>query len=216
MVTLSFVLLGVYLLLGAKPIRIEVLAPILLIVCLVYFYVIFYQYRRQLRVLYSVRVKIDGNGITYFELGQKPKRVTKNDFISVEERQHGFWVTSAAHQNGIFLPIGLVSDGDAEVRGLIETWGPLRRLERHKNSVRVKLQWITFTGAAMILLYANHLWIVIALGIFLFAFGTYTEMRLIRVHDVEPGITRLYSASYAFIVFLICVKSCFLGLTMMF
>lgn len=212
----GFVFFGLYLILFAPAVKPGLLFLILSIVALAYFLVIFFQYRHELRVLYSIRVEINPVGIIYREIKQLAVLITSQNYGGAEEQHRGLLVQLKVPPHELFIPHGLIGDGDFELRQILASWGPFRKLERRRLKLLFRLRLVSFTGAVLILLWINQMWVVVSLGVFLFLFGTYTEMRLMHVHSAEPGVTRLYSASYAFLVFTVLMKSCLLGFRLMF
>src|SRR5574338_1164844 len=92
LVTASFLVFGLYLAFLAGPVRWQVAGPILILIALAYFFVIFFYYRVQLRVLYSARYEIDGSSISYRQAGQNVLRIMRTDIASVRVRKDGLWI----------------------------------------------------------------------------------------------------------------------------
>jgi hypothetical protein len=203
---------GLYLALFARPIRWPIVAPMLLVIGLAYFLIIFFHYRQQLRLLYSVRIELDGSGVIYRQLGEEPLRISRADIVRARERRDGLLIETVDRRMSILVPRGLARDGDEAVRRDISAWV---RIEPAAPPERERLFWAraaAYTVAFLTLLFIDQFWLALALAAGLFAFSTYTEMRLTQVHYDSPGVVRLYSSALTFVIFIILMKSCFLGL----
>jgi len=211
-VTLSFLLFGLYLALFARPIRWVIVIPMLVVIALAYFFIIFLNYRHQMRVLYSVRIELDGSGVIYNQFGQEPLRISRADITQARERNDGLFIETVDPRLKMLIPNGLARDGDQAVRQDVAAWV---KIKPNEASAREGLFWArmgAYGAAFMILLFVNQFWLAALLGLALFAYGSYTQARLNRVHFDSPGTVRFYSSALTFIIFIILMKSCLLGL----
>jgi hypothetical protein len=208
MVTFSYALFGLYLVLFAQPVRWSIVAPILAATSLAYFFLIFFHYRQQVRLLYSVRIELDGSGINYRVYGLEDVRISRADITSVFERPRGLLVQTI-HNREVFLPSGLARDGDGMLREALGSWVTIHPLPQ-RLSVRRRMHLYLLAGAALVLLFANTVWLVIPLVMMLLFLATVGENRLNRRHDFEPGMARLYGIAYTFVIFAVVMKSCLL------
>lgn len=215
-VTLSFLLLGLYLALFARPVYLPTALPIILIVALVYFLVIFFQYRQQLRLLYSIRVELDGSGIIYREARQEQKRISRADITRVRELKDGFWIQSVDPDLSLFIPFGLARDGDEQVRKDITSWTIIEPPVRQGSMKQRTISWIAWLAILLILLLANSLWVLIPAGVVLLVAGFMFAKRAQYLQEIEPGDHRTSTLVYSFLIFMVVMKSCLLGMTIAF
>jgi hypothetical protein len=185
--------------------------PVVVVIALVYFVILFFNYRQQLRLLYSVRVDLDGSSIAYRQAGQEPQRVMRGAIARVLEHKDGYLIETSDPRFHLMIPNGLARDGDEAVRTALMTWSGIVPLPRHRSS-EPALSLFGFVSAVFVLVFVNSLWIVIPLGIFIFFWGFYAERRLARASTVLPGTIRMYNSALAFLLFVILMKSCILTL----
>lgn len=212
-VTLSFLVFGLYLALFAKPVDWSFASLIMFVIGLAYFFIIFFNYRQQARMLFSVRYDIDGNSIIYRQRGQDVLRIMRADITYVLERGDGLWIETRDPRVRLLIPYGLARDGDADMLNTLQAWTEVERRADHRNP----LPWlliIGLLGALLILLFANTLYLILPLGALLVAFALFTERRVGRNYPTFPGIVRMYSMAFSFLIFIILMKSCFIGLAL--
>ncbi len=213
-VTLSFLAFGLFLASSGQPINWLVAGPVVLVIALAYFLIIFLNYRQQMRLLYSVRVELDGSSILYRQAGLSPHRVMRGAIMKVRETQEGLLIETDDPRLDLFVPFGLSRDGDVEVRRALAAWSQFEPL-RHRYTPG---GWWLLTGgviaAIAILLFANRLWMVAILGVLLFGYGSYLENRLQRRINVAPGMVRMVTMAFTFLIFVVVMKSCFLTVTL--
>lgn len=213
-VTLSFLAFGLFLASSGQPVNWLVAGPVVVIIALAYFLIIFLNYRQQMRLLYSVRVELDGSSIIYRQAGQPPHRVMRGAILEVREVKEGLLIETDDPRLDLFVPFGLSRDGDSDVRRELAAWSGLEPLRRNTVSGG---WWLVTSGviaALAILLFANSLWMVALLGVGLFAYGTYLENRLQRNITVSPGMVRMVTMAFTFLIFVVVMKSCFLTVSL--
>ena len=209
-VTVSFLAFGIYLALNA-PVNWWVAGPITFIIALAYFLLIYFHDRQQRRILYSLRIEVTPSFITRRQVFEDPFTINRANVTLIEERVDGLHIRTTDPRLRMFIPNGLAGVGDQEIRAILRKWGQFKPLPRAHNGPRRLLFWFSVIGSFLILLFVNNLWLMIALGIFLFAFGTYAEYRLSHREHVDVMVTRSYSLAYSFLIFVIVMKSCFLA-----
>jgi hypothetical protein len=210
-VTLSFVAFGAYLLFDRRPVAPGLVVPVVVVIALVYFVILFFNYRQQLRLLYSVRVDLDGSSIAYRQAGQEPQRVMRGAIARVLEHKDGYLIETSDPRFHLLIPNGLARDGDEVVRMALIEWSGIVSLPK-RRSPEPALNLFGFASAVVVLVFANSLWIVIPLGIFIFIWGFYAERRLERSPRILPGTVRMYNSALAFLLFVLLMKSCILTL----
>jgi hypothetical protein len=213
-VTLSFLTFGLFMASAGQPINWLVAGPVVLVIALAYFLIIFLNYRQQMRLLYSVRVELDGSSIIYRQAGNPPHRVMRGAILGVRETRNGLLIETDDPRLDLFVPFGLSRDGDSEVRRALAAWSQFEPMR--KNHIP-GAWWMVIGGviaALAILLFANSLWMVALLGVALFAYGTYLENRLQRSIRVVPGMVRMVTMAFTFLIFVVVMKSCFLTVTL--
>lgn len=214
LVTLSFLVFGLYLALFAGPVRWSIAGPMVGMVALAYFFIIFFTYRTQLRLLYSIRYEIDGSSVIFRQLKQDPLRIMRADMVAVEPRSDGLLIHTVDEDGKLLIPYGLARNGDQDVLSTLEAWvGIHARAKRSRFPVR-KMVIIGTGGALLILLFANSLLITLVLGVLVIVLGTFTERRLIHVKEAPPGEVQMYNMAFSFLVFILIMKSCFIAMAM--
>jgi hypothetical protein len=207
-ITISFLLFGLYLAWFAGPVHWPTAIIISAVIALAYFLIIFFNYRQQIRLLYSVRIELDGSGIIYHQLGAEPLRISRADVVRVQEREDGLWIETVDPRINMLVPLGLSRDGDEVVRLMLKKWASVEPLIRNSLDPHRWLRIVIYLLAILILLFANTLWIIIPLSAAVFVYGVYAERRLARVYDFTPGVKRMYSMAFSFLIFVITMKSC--------
>lgn len=213
-VTLSFLAFGLFLASGGQPINWLAAGPVVVIIALAYFFIIFFNYRQQMRLLYSVRIELDSSSIIYRQAGMAPHQVMRGAILSVHEMKDGLLIETDDARLDLFVPFGLSRDGDSEVRRALAAWSQFEPMRRTYPS---GAWWLVIGGvmaALAILLFANRLWLVAMLGVILFAYGTYLENRLQRSINVAPGMVRMVTMAFTFLIFVVVMKSCLLTVTL--
>jgi hypothetical protein len=214
MVTLTFAIFGIYLAFLGGPVNWRAAGPIVAVIALAYFFIIFFNYRSQLRLLYSLRYEIDGSSITYRQVGQDPRRISRADITRVEERKDGLLVEMVDEGGALRIPYGLARGGDVDFRTTLGAWlGVVPVTARKRPSMR-RLFLLGGGSALLVLLFANSLLVILPLLILVFLFGLYTERRVSLHPDAGPGAARMYNMAFSFVIFVILMKSCLLALTM--
>jgi hypothetical protein len=207
-VTLSFLLFGLYLAWLAGPLHMQAAVAITIIIALAYFFIIFFNYRQQIRLLYSVRVELDGSGIIYRQHNQEPLRISRADIIDVAEHPDGLLIQTTDSRIFMLIPFGLARDGDEVVRRMLQKWGQAVPPSQPK---RRSGRWQRFLGyffALLIILFANNLMILIPFGVLLFVFVVHSERRLRQDYTALPGSNRMSGMAFSFLFFVLAMKSC--------
>ena len=213
-VTLSFLAFGLFLASGGQPINWLAAGPVVFVIALAYFFIIFYNYRQQMRLLYSVRIELDNSSIIYRQAGMAPHRVMRGAILGVHEMKEGLLIETDDARLNLFVPFGLSRDGDTDVRRALAAWSQFEPLRR---TYPTGGWWWVGGGVAAaiaILLFANRLWLVAGLGVILFAYGSYLENRLQRSINASPGMVRMVTMAFTFLIFVVVMKSCFLTVTL--
>ncbi len=205
--TLSFLLFGLYLAWFGRPVNWSFAGPLVGIIALAYFFIIFFNYRQQIRILYSARYEIDEAGLAYRQLEANSMRLMRADLKEAQERKDGLQVETVEGVT-LLVPYGLARDGDFDFRSTLQAWVGVKPLPPSQSAPRFWLFILEGVGALAILVFANSLWVIVPLIVFVIAFGAYTERRLAKVHDVPPGIVRMYNTAFSFLIFVIFMKAC--------
>jgi hypothetical protein len=214
--TLSFFVFGLYLSSFGQPVQWQVALPIFLIIAVAYFLAIFFNYRQQLRLLYSVRVELDSSSITYREIYQEPLRIMRFEINAVKERKNGLLVETSDPRISMMVPFGLSHEGDKDVYATLRQWAEIIPMITRRRRIENWLYLFGFITTLFILLFANTLWVILPLGLFLFLYGVYAERRLGRKYDAAPGVLRMYNMAFSFLLFVVLMKSCLIGAIMAF
>ncbi|RPJ47367.1 MAG: hypothetical protein EHM21_08205 [Chloroflexi bacterium] len=119
---LSFIGFGLYLGFLARPVNWDLAAPMITLITIAYFAIIFYQFRRQLRLLYNERYELDDSSITYRQGKQRPLHIPRSDITGVLERGDGLTIQTARSRKALFIPNGLAREGDTDFRATLGTW----------------------------------------------------------------------------------------------
>ena len=209
--TISFLAFGLYLAWFGQPVNWQLAGPAVGLIALAYFFILFLNYRQQLRILYSVRYEIDNSSITYRQHGQEPLRVMRADITAVQERNDGLWIETVSGSSNLLVPCGLARDGDDLVRRTLSSWTGLDPAQGYPRSPVATVVLIGLGGAILVLLFANNLWLILLFGLAILAYGLYTERRLVRTSDAAPGTVRMYNLAFSFLIFVIIMKSCILS-----
>jgi hypothetical protein len=209
----SFLAFGLYLVSLARPVDWGVAGPMVGIVALAYFFIIFFNFRQQLRTFYSLRYEIDDSSITFRQIRQQPLHISRANIVSVEKRKNGLLIKTTDPGPGLFVPSGLAREGDNDFLTTLQTWVSVTAPDAQPN-VRRWVWLFSLGGSFLVLLFANNLWIVLALGVFLFAFGIYTERRLNRYPSILPETTNMYNMAFSLLILVILMKSCLLGFSL--
>lgn len=211
--TVSFLLFGLYLAFLSGPVRWERAIPLLVIVAVVYFFIIFFHYRTQLRYLYGLRFEIDGSSIVGRQTGREPVRISRADIAAVRLRKDGLQVETV---DGVAMriPYGLARDGDADFRETLGAWIGVIPLEACPPAPVGRLLLAGILGAALILLFANSLAVILPLLLATVVYGLYTERRLANASDSGQTVVRTYNMAFSFLIFVIAMKSCMIAMTL--
>jgi hypothetical protein len=211
--TASMLVFGLYLGFLAGPVRWSVAGPIFGLVALAYFFVIFFQYRAQLRLLYSVRYEIDGAGVAYRELGKDAQRILRAEIASVRELKNGLLVEQAEEGPKLLIPRGLAREGDADFRETLGAWtGIIPKEARPKPPLGPQLA-IALGGSLLVLLFANSLIVILPLLVAVLITGFGLERRIESSGDHGPGLARMYSFAFSFLIFVMMMKTCLIAVT---
>ena len=210
MVTVSFLVFGVFLTTSPNPIHWGWAVSLVVVIALSYFILIFYYYRRQMRVLYSLRIEIGSSYITLRQVWREPLFISRADVEEVSEQIDGLHIKTIDPRLKMVVPYGLAREGDEDVRRELANWLPIVPLPYRVSKTSRLTFWFSLLASLLILMFANSLWVALPLGAFLFIFGTYAEQRLNQTYKVEPYVTQSYSLAFSFLIFLILIKSCLL------
>lgn len=213
-VTISFLAFGLYLTWFSRPILWPRVLPIVVIIALAYFFVIFFNYRQQVRLLYSIRYELDGSSIIYRQVGQELRRLMRADIAQAQQRRDGLWIQNVDGTMNLLVPKGLARDGDEDFLQTLDAWVGVERKEEARPASKVGLLFFAVAAALIILIFINNLWVTVPLGVALFILGILLERRLERSQTVAPGTARMYSLAFSFLIFIIIMKSCMLGIGM--
>jgi hypothetical protein len=196
-----------YLALQEGPIQWGVAGPILGLIAMTYFFIMFFNMRQQLRTLYSARFEIDDSSVVYRQLKQLPQHISRANIVQVSERPDGIWIENTNPKSNLFIPYGLARDGDSDIFSTLQLWVKVEPLERRR---RIGGWLVVFgaVGALLVLLFANNLWLILSLGLFILAFGTYAEYRLRKNNSVPFTTIRMYNMAFSFLVIIIFLKAC--------
>lgn len=211
-VTISFLIYGGYLASFGPDIHWPAALLITLLICLAYFLLIFFQYRQQLRLLYSVRYEIDSSSITFRQAAYPVQRINRADILSVEDRPDSFWIEAVDRRLNLRIPHGLARDGDEDLRRTFSTWVGVKKVVKEPRGAKVALLLTGFATAFVILLFVNTLQMILPLGLLIFVTGNFLEYRLKLEKNHEPGILRTYNMAFSFILFIIIMKSCMISM----
>lgn len=214
LVTASFVGFAAYLGLLAKMVVWEAAVTISLIIALAYFFVIFFHYRQQIRLLYSMRYEIDGSKIVYRQVGKEPLQVSRADIVKIHARQDGLWLETANPGISLFVPAGLSRDGDADFRETLSAWTGTEVTDVQPQGRGLRLWIFVLASSLLVLLFANSLILILPLGVFVLLLALYNERKLRRRPDINPGIVRMYNIAFSFLLFVIMMKACLISITM--
>lgn len=214
LVTVSFLAFALYLTFLSTPVRWQLAGPIVGIVALAYFLVIFFNYRQQLRLLYSIRYEMDHSAIIYRQANQAPLRLMRADVTGAVERKDGLWIETVDGA-GLLILNGLARNGDQEMRSVVENWVEIRRAVPQQGAPFGRMVLIGLAGMLVVLLFANRLEIILPLGVLALVTGLYTERRLTRIQDAVPGRMRMYNMAFSFLIFVLIMKSCLIGMAML-
>ena len=209
-VTVSFLVFGVFLTSSPRPIHWSWAVSLIVVIALSYFILIFYYYRRQMRVLYSLRIEIYPSYIILRQVWREPLFINRADVIEISEQIDGLHIKTNNSRIKMVVPYGLAREGDIDVRRELSNWLPIVPLPYRVSKTSRLTFWFSLLSSLLILLFANTLWVALPLGMFLFIFGTYAEQRLNQTYKVEPYVTQSYSLAFSFLIFLILIKSCLL------
>lgn len=213
--TLSILAFGLYLAFFAGPVRWGVAGPIFGVIALAYFFVIFFQYRSQLRLLYSVRCEIDGSGISYKQAGQPPLRILRSEISSVRVRQDGLWVETTENSPGLLIPLGLAREGDQDFRETLGAWVGVVPIEARPPAPLGPQLAIALGGSMLVLLFANSLAVILPLLVLVMIVGVGLERRIQASGERGPGLALVYSYGFSFLLFIMIMKSCMIAMLML-
>lgn len=211
MVTLSFLAFGGYLALN-QPVNWAIAAPILAVIALVYFLIIFIHYRQQQRTLNSFRLDAAQSSLTLRQWGQPPLMIARGHIYAIQDRKDGLWIYTADPRIRMHIPRGLDGDGDQVIRALLASWKHVERVYNIRGNPDRITTWLMLIGSVLILLFGNTLYVIVPVAVFLFAFGTYAERRILITHDLGINVSRLYSMAFGFLIFMIAMKTCVLAM----
>jgi len=213
-VTISFLIFGGYLASFGQDVNWPAALLITLFVSLAYFLLIFFQYRRQLRYLYSVRYEVDSSSITFKQAAHPAQRLNRADILSVEDRPDAFWIAAVDPRLNLRIPHGLARDGDEDLRRTFSSWVGVKKVEKEPRGPKVVLLSTGLAAAFAILVFVNTLQLILPLGLLIFVAGNYLEYRL-KNHEKnhEPEMLRTYTMTFSFILFIIIMKSCMISIS---
>lgn len=211
--TLSFLGFGVYLAFFAKPIDWRAAGPIVGIIALAYFFIIFLNIRQQLRLLYATRYELNGSSLTYRQASQRPLHIMRADITSVEACQEGLRVNTMDPHSNLLVPRGLARNGDADFNETLEAWVGIKQPPLQRQS-QAWLVLVVSLASLLVVLFANTLWFIIPLGILTVAFSLYAERRMRLAPDATPGSARTYSLAFSFVIFVILIKFCVIAMAL--
>jgi hypothetical protein len=207
---LSFLGFAGYLAMMAGPIQWGVAGPILGLIAAAYFFIIFFNLRQQLRMLYSARYEIDDSSVVYRQIKQLPLHISRANIVKVSERPDGIWIETTSPKSNLFVPYGLARDGDLDIYNTLQLWVKVMPLERRRRIASWLLVFI-LASSLLVLLFANNLWLVLGLGLFILTFGTYAETRLRKNNSVPFTTIRMYNMAFSFLVIIIFMKACLIA-----
>lgn len=213
-VTVSFLAFGLYLAWFARPVQWPRVLPIIGIIALVYFVVIFFNYRQQVRLFYSIRYELDGSSIIYRQVGQDLRRIMRADISQAQQRRDGLWIKTVDESMSMLIPKGLARDGDEDFRQTLDAWVGIEPAVEGRRTRKVSLVLLAIAGALLILVFANSLWIIAPMGVALVLLGAIAERQMTRSYSLTPGAARMYSMAFSFLIFILIMKSCMLGIEM--
>ncbi len=211
---LSFLGFSGYLALMSGPIQWDVAGPIVVIIALAYFFIIFFNIRQQLRSLYAIRYEIDDSSVIYRQQKQMPIQISRANILQVHERTDGIWIETTTPNTDLFVPFGLAREGDTDFYNTLQAWVKIQPLSR-KRRFSAWLWLFGLGGSLLVILFANNLWVIIPLGLFFLAFGAYAEQRLKRASNVPFTTIRMYNMAFSFLIVVITMKACLLGILLL-
>jgi hypothetical protein len=214
---LSFLGFGLYLAFQAHPVDWGTAGPMVALIALVYFVIIFYNFRQQLRLFYSERYELDDSSITYRQGKHTPVRISRADITQAQQSRDGIIIATANPRTQLFIPLGLAREGDVDFRNTLQAWVEMQPFPSQPRTG----QWIWIGTAAitfLILVFANNFGLVLGLGIFLILFGILIDRKPDFLSGIifttsETNLRRTYNLAISFLIFVVLMKSCLLGFT---
>ena len=213
-VIISFLGFGLFLARSGRAIHWALVLPMVGVIALVYFLVIFLYYRQQIKLLYSIRYEVDGNGIIYRQIGQPSMRIGRADIAAIREGKDGIQIETVTPGVNLQIPRGLAQSGDRDLREILNAWSVIQPAEHNQNNPWLGL---IFTGAAVALLIVfltNNLWVTMPLVLFLVGFAIYSNRWMLKIPSSKPGMARMYSFAISFLVFMAIMKSLLLAMSL--
>ncbi len=211
---LSFLGFALYMIILNHPVDLQAAGPIFAVIALAYFFIIFFNYRQQLRTLYSARYEIDDSSITYRQVHQQPLHISRANIVNVQERDDGILIETTDPGILLFIPRGLAREGDSQFLSTLQAWTKVQSAPT-KRGYKLWLWVFGLIGSVLVLFFVNNLWLVLAMGIFILAFGLYAERRLKVFRQVSLGTVRMYSMAFSVLMLVIVMKACLLGLALL-
>lgn len=211
LVTASFLAFGLYLAFLSGPVRWQAAGPIVALIALAYFFVIFFFYRTQLRALYGARYEIDGSSIAYRQLGHDVLRIMRADITGVRARKDGLWIETSDPTVSLLVPYGLARDGDADFRDTLGAWTGIAPLEARPRGMLGAQAALAVGAALLVVLFANSLTVILPLLAVVLVLGFRLEPRLSPMGERAVGQARMYTLAVNFLIFVILMKACLIG-----
>jgi hypothetical protein len=209
-VVLCFLAFGVFLVSRPDTIQWTLVLTIVAVTAVAYFTVIFDFYRRQLRAMVSIRIEITNSSIVFRQKDREPIVIHRADVIEVQARKDGLLVLTSYKNIWLLIPYGLSGEGDADVLRELSTWIGLEILPALRNSLISRVFWLCVLSGLLIVIFANSLVTAVIMGALLLLFGIYFEQWM-KSYEVELRVIRTYNMGFAFLVFVIVMKSCLLA-----
>jgi hypothetical protein len=229
---ISFVGFGLYLALRPGPVDWNSAGPMVALIAVVYFAIIFYQFRLQLRTLYNERYELDDSSITYRQGKQRPMHISRADIARALERSDGISIEISGSHASLLIPRGLAREGDADFRATLGTWvtvQPVAGIDQPPWHRRFEVwAWGAVVVVALLVMFLfENLWLVAGLGVLVIAFAFVTDrqpgwsrrsaltQRLTDLVSENPNRIRVMNMAVGFLVFVILVKFCLISFTLL-
>jgi hypothetical protein len=211
---LSFLGFGGYLAFLASPIHWEVAGPMVAIIALAYFFIIFFNLRQQLRAYYAVRYEIDDSSVVCRQAKQIPNHISRANIVRVDEQPEGIFIVTTSPKTNLLVPFGLAREGDTDFYNTLQAWVEIRPLPR-KRRLEPWLWLFGLGGSLLVLLFANSLWVILPLGLVMLVSGITTGRRLKRANSQPIETMRTYNMSFSLLMIIITMKTCLLGILLL-
>ena len=214
-VTISFLVFGLYLALFNHPVKWSFAGPVVGVIAAAYLLIMFFNYRQQLRILFSARYELDGSSVIYRQLQKEQLRIMRADVTAVQERKNGLWIQTVDSRVSMLVPYGLARDGDADMRRTLDLWVGVSPRDREKRDPVIRPVVIGGVGGLLVLLFANNFWILLGIVVLIILYSIWIERRYGQAYDRYPGAMRSYNMAFSFLIFVILMKSCLIYFSML-